>query len=120
MISTNAGRFSAATAAAATIPSPYSPGLSVASYAANVVGLTADAVGQLVKPDVGQYTNNGIVSIVANAASEKYPGLAPAINETSNAINNSGISSAVQKATNNYWQSIVDSITGGSKKNGKN
>jgi filamentous hemagglutinin len=120
MVSTNAGRFSAATAAAASIPSPFSPGLSAASYAASVAGIAADALGQLVKPDVGQYTNNGLVSIVANAASEKYPGLAPAINETSNTINNSNISNAVQKATNNYWQRIVDSVTGGAKKNGKN
>ncbi|MFD1560654.1 hypothetical protein ACFSHT_34285 [Paraburkholderia silviterrae] len=120
MVSTNAGRFSAATAAAATVPSPYSAGFSAAAYAATVAGFTADAVAQMVKPDVGQYLTSGGIGIAANAVSEKYPALSPAINESANVLNNGSASQAVQNTFNNYIKQVIDRKYGSGNKNDKN
>lgn len=52
---TAAGRFGTVAVAGAAIPSPYAPRLATA-----VIGMVADAVVQVVRPDVGQYwTNRG-------------------------------------------------------------
>ncbi|WP_321948621.1 hypothetical protein [Paraburkholderia sp. J10-1] len=107
MISTNAGRFGAATAAAASLPTPYSPALATASYIATVAGFGADAIGQMVQPNIGQYSLSGVTSYVSGNLSDRYPGLAPAINETSNAINSSNIATKAQNSINNYWDSFV-------------
>ncbi|CAB3809551.1 hypothetical protein LMG28614_07064 [Paraburkholderia ultramafica] len=108
MISSNAGRFGAATAAAASVPTPYSPALATASYVATVVGFGADAIGQAVKPDVGQYSVSGVTNLISGSLSDRYPGLAPAINETSNAVNGSTAGTNVQNSINNYWNSFVN------------
>jgi filamentous hemagglutinin len=96
MISTNAGRFSAATAAAAQIPSPYSAGFSAASFASTLTGIAADAVGQLAQPNGAQYVFNGFTSIISDYASSKWPLWTPGINEATNKINNSGFATSVQ------------------------
>lgn len=106
MVSTNAGRFSAATAAAAQLPSPYSAGFAAASFAATVAGITADAVGQLAKPDVGQYWTNSGSSLVADRVSMQYPLAGPVINETTNAFNASGISQSIQDFINSSWNRL--------------
>lgn len=51
MVSTNAGRLGAAAAAGAAVPSPYSPVLTTIAYGSTVVGVGADALAQLVKPN---------------------------------------------------------------------
>lgn len=107
MVSTNAGRFSAAAAAAAAIPSPYSAGFSAAAYAATVAGFTADAVAQMAKPDVGQYAVSGVTGLIAGNLSDRAPGLGPAINETANTLNNSDAGQHVQNSLNNYWADFV-------------
>jgi filamentous hemagglutinin len=97
MISTNAGRFSAATAALAQIPSPYSPALSSASFAGTVTGIIADAVGQLVKPNDAQYVFNGFTAIISDYASGKWPLWSPAINEVTNKVNDSETATSLQE-----------------------
>lgn len=111
-VSTAAGRFSAATAAAAAIPSPYTPGFAAASLAATVIGMTTDAVSQMAKPDIGQYWIASSAGIGANAASEKYPFLSPAINETSNKLTNTDFAKNIQGAINSYWNGTVSSMSG--------
>jgi filamentous hemagglutinin len=96
MVSTNAGRFSAATAAAAQLPSPYSAGFATASFTATVTGIVADAVVQLAKPNGAQYVFNGFTSIISNYASSKWPVLTPGINEVTNKVNESGLATSVQ------------------------
>ena len=108
MVSTNAGRFSAATAAAAQIPSPYSAGLAGAAYVATVAGFGADAVAQLVKPDVGQYTVSGVTELISGELSDRVPGLGPAINETASKFNNSTAGQKTQDSLNKYWNSFVN------------
>lgn len=112
MVSTNAGRFSAATAAAATIPSPYSAGFSAAAYAATVAGFTADAVAQMVKPNVGQYAVSGVTGLIAGNLSDRAPGFGPAINETANTLSNSGAGQHMQNSLNNYWADFVNYWSG--------
>jgi filamentous hemagglutinin len=73
----------------------------------------------MVKPNVGQYIGSSGVSILANAASEKYPGFSPAINETANVLNNSAMSNNVQNTMSSYWQRVLESLSG-AKKNAKN
>nr|WP_316252032.1 hemagglutinin repeat-containing protein [Paraburkholderia sp. 31.1] len=112
MISTTAGRFGSATAAAASIPSPYTPVFDSATFVATAFGMAADGVSQLVQPNVGQYYENNIAGIAGNAVGGKYPGLAPAVNETVNAINNTSAATAIQNFFNKSWSNFVD---GGSK-----
>ncbi len=112
MISTNAGRFSAATAAAASIPSPYSSGLSVAAYTATVAGFAADALAQLVKPDVGQYAVSGVAGLIAGNLSDRAPALGPAINETANTFNNSNTGQQIQNSLNKYWSDFANYWSG--------
>ncbi|WP_433704703.1 hypothetical protein [Paraburkholderia sacchari] len=107
-VSTAAGRFGAATAAAATIPSPYSGGLSAAAYAAMVAGFVADTLVQLVKPDVGQYAVSGATGLIAGNLSDRVPALGPAINETANAFNNNNAGQQVQNSLNKYWSDFVN------------
>ncbi|OXI21286.1 hemagglutinin repeat-containing protein [Burkholderia sp. AU15512] len=108
IFSTNVARFGAAVAAMAAIPSPYSGGLSVAAYAATVAGFYADALGQIVKPDVGQYTVSGITGLIAGNLSDRAPGFGPAINETANMFNNSSAGQQMQNSMNKYWNDFVN------------
>ncbi|MGU7768981.1 two-partner secretion domain-containing protein [Burkholderia sp. MR1-5-21] len=108
MVSTNAGRFGAVTTALANVPSPYSGGLSAAAYAATVAGFAADALGQIVKPDVGQYAVSGVTGLIAGNLSDRVPGLGPAINETVNTFNNSGAGQQTQNYVNRYWIDFVN------------
>lgn len=96
------------TAAAAGVPTPYFPVLATASYVATVVGFGADASGQVVKPDVDQYSLSGVTNLVSGSLSDKYPGLASAINETSNAVNSSTAGTNVKNSINNYWNSFAN------------
>ncbi len=108
MVSTNTGRFSAATAALASIPSPLSGELSAAAYAATVAGFAADTLAQIVKPDVGQYALSGAASLIGGNLSERAPGLGPAINETVNKFNNSDEGRGVRNSINKYWSDFFD------------
>ncbi|WP_186145664.1 hemagglutinin repeat-containing protein [Burkholderia gladioli] len=108
MVSTNTGRFSAATAALASIPSPLSGELSAAAYAATVAGFAADTLAQIVKPDVGQYAVSGAASLIGGNLSERAPGLGPAINETVNKFNNSDEGREVRNSINKYWSDFFD------------
>lgn len=94
--STNAGRFSAATAALAQLPSPYSPALSSASFAGTVAGIVADGIGQLAKPNGAQYVFNGFTAINSGYASSKWPLWTPAINEVTNKVNDSSAATSLQ------------------------
>ena len=113
MVSTNAGRFSSATAAASAIPSPYAPGLAAAAYWSTVVGVAADAVTQIMRPDIGQSWVISGAGVVANAATEKYPLFSPAINEATNKLNESDLSKTIQNNINSYWKMVIDSTNGG-------
>ncbi|KQR73720.1 hypothetical protein ASG35_22350 [Burkholderia sp. Leaf177] len=113
MISTNAGRFSAATATAAATPSPYSAGFAAAAYGATVViGVGADVLAQMVKPNVGQYAISGVTGLIAGNVSDRFPMLSPAVNETAITFNNSGSAQKAQDSLNNYWSQFVNYWSG--------
>jgi hypothetical protein len=107
-VSTAAGRFGATTAAAASIPSPYAPGLATAAYIATATGMAADAVGQIAKPDVGQTAVSSVTGLIAGNLSDRIPGFAPAINETANTFNNSDAGQKMQNSLNKYWADFVN------------
>ncbi|CAN0619884.1 protein of unknown function [Burkholderia multivorans] len=110
MISTNAGRVSSVAAAGAAV-TPCSVVCDGIAFAGTVVGITADAIGQLAKPDAGQYLFNGFTSIASNYVSAAKPVLAPVVNELTNQVNGSGIATSGQNRLNR--------IVGTSSSNGK-
>ncbi|BCQ57930.1 hemagglutinin repeat-containing protein [Burkholderia gladioli] len=107
-VSTAAGRFGAVTAAGATMPSPYAPGLATAAYVATVTGMVADAVVQVVKPDVGKYWTNSGGAMISDRLSTKYPLATPIINEAANNFNGSRLSQSIQDFINSSWARIVN------------
>ncbi|WP_152562608.1 hypothetical protein [Caballeronia grimmiae] len=109
---TNAGRFSAAAAAMATVPSPYSAGFSAAAYVATVAGFAADGIAQTVNPNVGQYAVSGVTGLIAGHVSDRVPALGPAINETANALNNSSAAQQAQSSSNSYWANFINHWSG--------
>ncbi|CAB3802179.1 hypothetical protein LMG28688_05523 [Paraburkholderia caffeinitolerans] len=111
-VSTAAGRFSAATAAAAQIPSPYSPGFTTASFAGTAVGMAADGIVQIAKPDVGQYYENSVVGIAASTISGRVPALSPAVNEAANQFNSSSWGNSIQEFINSSWSRFIGSGAG--------
>ncbi|WP_152554369.1 hypothetical protein [Burkholderia sp. A1] len=100
---TAAGRFGTVAAAGATIPSPYAPGLATA-----VIGMVADAVVQVVKPDVGKYWTNSGGAMISDRLSTKYPLATPIINEAANNFNDSRLSQSIQGFINSSWARIVN------------
>ncbi|WP_052391841.1 hemagglutinin repeat-containing protein [Paraburkholderia bannensis] len=99
MISTNAGRISALAAAGGSI-TPCSAICDGIAFAGTVVGTIADAVGQLAKPDAGQYLFNGSTALASNAISLASPPLTPVVNELVNQVNGSGVASNIQDSVN--------------------
>ncbi|MCO8576176.1 hemagglutinin repeat-containing protein [Burkholderia multivorans] len=110
MISTNAGRVSSIAAAGAAV-TPCSAVCDGIAFAGTVVGIGADAIGQLVKPDTGQYLFNGFTAIVSNYISAANPVFTPAINELVNQVNGSGVAEVGQNKLNR--------IVGADSSNGK-
>jgi filamentous hemagglutinin len=110
-ISTAAGRFGAITAAGASIPSPYAPGLATAAYIATATGVVADAVVQIAKPDVGKYWVNSASAMISSRFSAARPIAAPIINEASGIFNNSDLSKTSQEFINSSWKRIIDQST---------
>ncbi|MFM2464003.1 hemagglutinin repeat-containing protein [Paraburkholderia sp. RL17-368-BIF-A] len=96
MVSTNAGRVSSLAAAGASI-TPCSVVCEGIAYGGTIIGITADAVGQLAKPNTGQYVFNGSTSIASNYISAASPLLTPAVNELVNQVNGSGVAKNVQE-----------------------
>ncbi|MEX3977780.1 hypothetical protein AB4Y45_02220 [Paraburkholderia sp. EG287A] len=89
LASTTAGRFGAATAAAAAIPSPYSPGLTTASYVATVAGWLAGGLEQAARPNPRGYVSDSLVDTGNFFVSDRLPMLAPAFNETAEKVKSS-------------------------------
>ncbi len=116
--STTAGWVGSTSGALASAPSPFAPLFAQIAFGATAVGVGADAIGQMVSPDFGQYGVGGVLNVVSNAASEKYPLLGPVINGVSNTVSSSDISNKVQGILNSYWQSVVKAATGNTGGNG--
>jgi filamentous hemagglutinin len=111
MISTNAGRISALAAAGGAI-TPCSVVCDGLAFAGTVIGITADAVGQLAKPNVGQYIFDGSTALASNWITAAQPVFTPAINELSNGVNNGQAGQTIQNVVNNYWNSFANYWSG--------
>lgn len=82
------------------------------AFGSTVVGVGADALAQLVKPNVGQYATSGVSNIIVNGVSDKYPELGPGLNELSNWFGDSSYGSKIQNGVNNYWNNFVNYWSG--------
>jgi Hemagglutinin repeat len=89
MVSTTSGRFSAIAAAAAEIPSAYSPGFAAAAFAGTVLSYGASAIEQLVRPNPVGFSVDSTVDLLLYRPAEKFPLWGPVINEAGNAIKRS-------------------------------
>ena len=101
MVSTTAGRFSAAAAAAAEIPSPYSSGFAAAALAGTVASYGASAVEQHVRPDPVGFAVDSTIDLLLYRPTEKIPLLGPAINEAGNSIKNSDWANRLKRQGDN-------------------
>ena len=108
MISTNAGRISAAATTAAAFPTPYAAVYEAIAFGSTATGMAADAVVQLVRPNVGLYIQNSSTTLASNAATIKWPFASYAINETANTVNNSNWGAAAQGYINGAWNRFVN------------
>lgn len=68
MASNTAGWISSAAATGAAVPSPYTPILGTIAFGSTVAGIDADAVSQLVNPNVGQYSFEGAVALARTSS----------------------------------------------------
>ncbi|WP_414856751.1 hypothetical protein [Burkholderia sp. IT-111MI5] len=119
--STTAGWIGATTGALASAPTPLAPAFAGISYATTVVGVGADAVGQVLNPNVGQYWVGGGVNVLSNYVSGKYPVIGPIVNAIGNTFNNDDYVGKLQNSITSYWQSVVKSVpAGGGGKGAKN
>ncbi|MGG1944216.1 hemagglutinin repeat-containing protein [Trinickia sp. NRRL B-1857] len=107
MVSKNAGRLSSITAAAASVPSPYAPGLAAVSYGATVMGLTADAIAQVARPDMGEYAYGGALTLGAKVASDRVPLAAPIINEAVASAKTMPFSERIRSWINGRWRAVA-------------
>lgn len=97
------------------MPSPYAPALNTASQIATATGIVANAVVQMMKPDMSEYLVKGAVNFIAKPLGDLMPALSPAINETANAINNSSASKEAQAVVNEIWPRFLNPTGGGSE-----
>ncbi|MBF5014701.1 hemagglutinin repeat-containing protein [Burkholderia pseudomultivorans] len=109
--STTAGWLGATTGALASAPTPLAPAFAGISYATTVVGVGADAVGQAISPNVGQYWVGGGVNIVSNYISGRYPILGPAVNALGNTFSNDDNVGKMQGWISSYWQALANGVS---------
>ncbi|MGP8475157.1 hypothetical protein [Burkholderia sp. PR2] len=118
--SITAGWLGATTGALVSAPTPLAPTFAGISYATTVVGVGADAVGQALSPNIGQYRVGGGVNILSNYVSGKYPIIGPVVNANGNTLNNDHGVAKVQSWINSYWQAVSNSISTNGGKGAKN
>lgn len=95
-----------ATAATAVAPPQIKPITGAIATGATVIGVGADAVEQLVRPDAGQAVTNA-AGIIITTAVEQVPGgkaVSPITNELIEIWKNSGSSLSIQDWINEKWK----------------
>ena len=116
VISNTAGWVGSTAATMAAAPSPLTPVFGQIAFGATVVGTAADAVGQLVQPNVGQYTFQGVVTLGGQVAGDRWPAGSLIINGISSAINNLQNSTDIQNWITKQSNSIFGPNPQGAEK----
>jgi hypothetical protein len=75
------------------------------------VEIAADAVAQIVKPDVGQYWTSSGSAMISDRFATANPLASPVINEATNKFNSSSFSQSVQDFINSSWNRISNQPT---------
>jgi filamentous hemagglutinin len=87
LTSRGAGIVGSAATAAAAVPGPHEPAAAATAATATGVGLVADVVEQMIRPDPQKYFKEQIlIGIPANVLAEKFPLYAPVVNEVAEKI----------------------------------
>jgi hypothetical protein len=101
------GRGSDITAAtstmAAAVPGPHQPGAATTALVATGVGLAANVVEQVARPDVGKGLNDFMGSVLQEQLDRKLPIMAPVTNESIEHWKKSGSSESFEKWINREW-----------------
>lgn len=88
-INRGAGIVSSSATAAAAVPGPHQPVAAGVALGATVVGVVAEGVQQIVKPDPKQFILEQLsIGVPAELLSQRYPLYAPVINEAADALKN--------------------------------
>jgi hypothetical protein len=93
----------AATAAAASAPPQAKPIPRAVAVGATVIGVAADAVEQVVRPDAGQVTSDSLTKILQDRIEKRIPIAAPITNELAEAWKASGTNKDLQKWSVEVW-----------------
>ena len=91
---------SAATAATQVVPPQVKPITGAVATGATLIGVGADVVEQIARPDTGQTVVNSLGTVALEQVNKKIPGAAPVANEIVETIKNSETSQTIQKEIN--------------------
>lgn len=116
MVSNTAGWISSAAATGAVSPSPLAPAFGEIAFGATVVGIAADGVSQLVRPNVGQYTYQGAVALAGQIAADRAPTASLVVNGAATALNNAPYSTQIQDWITRQSNSIFNVNSNGTRK----
>lgn len=98
---------SGATAAAAAGSPQVKPIAGAVALGAIAVGLGADVVEQLARPNTGQVLQDSVLNYFQELADRRIPGSAPITNEFIEAWRASGTSTSLNDWTNQQWQEFL-------------
>ncbi|WP_144113075.1 hemagglutinin repeat-containing protein [Paraburkholderia sp. BCC1886] len=116
MVSNTAGWISSAAATGAVSPSPLAPAFGEIAFGATVVGIAADGVSQLVRPNVGQYTYQGAVALAGQIAADRAPTASLVVNGVATTLNNAPYSTQIQDWITRQSNSIFNVNSNGTRK----
>ena len=100
---------STATTAAAT-PGPHQPVATGTAIVAQTVGLAADAVEQLIKPDVGKVTHDLLLAIAQRDIDRRLPLVVPLTNEVRTLWQQSGSAQPFETWVNERWRLVLQQL----------
>ncbi|MBN3723048.1 hypothetical protein [Burkholderia sp. Ac-20379] len=107
--SATAGWISSTTGALAAAPSLYSPAFVGIASVATAAGIGADAVSQVLNPNIGGYLVSNSANIVGNGVwAGKFPGGAPAFNAMVSEFNNAPAAIFLQGFVNTSWKYVAE------------
>ncbi|MGV3498690.1 MAG: hypothetical protein ACO1OR_07685 [Hydrogenophaga sp.] len=103
-----AGVVAAGATAVAARGGPYGRPAQAAAVGATAIGTAADAIGQIVRPNVGEALQDAMLTTFQEWADRKMPGIAPATNEVVEAWKASGSSKSLDSWVNEQWKAFLE------------
>jgi hypothetical protein len=108
LVSRGSGIVGSTATVAAVMPGPHQPGAATTALTATVVGLGADAVEQIARPDIGKTAQAVFLQvIVQRQLDNRLPLAAPITNEIIELWKQSGTSQDLNTWANNEWVKFI-------------